>query len=143
MITGTGHVALRVSDVERSLRFYRDQLGLEEAFRLERDGKLWLVYVKLPDGTFVELFPGYAGRFDLPEGSVGVAHFCLLLDDAAETARALRVRGVETDEVRKGRSGCLQFFVADPDGHRIELMQILPDSLQARHGAPVAHSRTP
>ena len=142
MITGTGHVALRVSDVERSLRFYRDQLGLEEAFRIERDGKLWLVYVKLPDGTFVELFPGYEGRFHLEESKVGVAHYCLLVDDAAETAKELRSRGVETDEVRKGRSGCLQFFVADPDGHRIELMEILPDSLQGQHGAPIAQRRT-
>lgn len=143
MITGTGHVALRVSDVERSLRFYRDQLGLEEAFRIERDGSLWLVYVKLPDGTFVELFPGYEGRAHLDEGKVGVAHVCLLVDDAVETAEALRARGVETDEVRKGRSGCLQFFVADPDGHRIELMEILPDSLQGQHGAPVAGRRAP
>jgi len=61
---------------------------------------------------------------------------------AAETAQELRSRGVETDEVRKGRSGCLQFFVADPDSHRIELMQILPDSLQGQHGAPIAQRRT-
>lgn len=137
MIVGNGHVALRVSDIARSLSFYRDQLGLEEAFRLERDGKLWLVYMKLPDGTFIELFPGYSGKVETEPESVGVVHFCLLVDDAVKTATAFQAKGVATEEVRKGRSGCVQFFVADPDGHRIEMMQILPDSLQAQHGASV------
>ena len=31
-----------------------------------------------------------------------------------------------------GRSGCRQLFIADPDGVRIELMQMLPDSMQAK-----------
>ena len=140
MIIGTGHVALRVSDLDQSLRFYCEQLGLEEAFRLERDAKLWLVYVKLPDGSFIELFPGYLNAPMQQSDVVGVAHFCLLVDDVAATTQALEKRGVKHDGVRKGRSGCLQCFVTDPDGHRIELMQILPDSLQAQHGAPVQPS---
>ena len=44
-INGLGHLNLLVSDLDRSLVFYRDQLGLQEMTRLVRDsGETWLVY---------------------------------------------------------------------------------------------------
>jgi len=132
MITGIGHIAIRVSDLGAALRFYRDGLGFEEAFRLDRDGEGWLVYLQVAAGQFVELFPGgepAAGD----AGEVGYMHLCLAVDDIQATVEELSERGVVFDgEPRLGLDGSWQVWTADPDGNRIELMQIMPDSLQAR-----------
>jgi lactoylglutathione lyase len=60
MITGIGHVAFRVTDLERALHFYCDMLGFREAFRLDREGEPspWIVYLQIAPGCFIELFPG-------------------------------------------------------------------------------------
>ena len=48
-LTRIGHVALKVADLERSLHFYRDQMGFEEMLRLDHaDGSLMLVYLRSP-----------------------------------------------------------------------------------------------
>ena len=49
MITGIGHVAFRISNLEESLDFYCNKLGFREAFRLEQEGKPspWIVYILL------------------------------------------------------------------------------------------------
>ena len=58
-LTGIGHVALKVADITRSLAFYRDRLGFEEMMHLDHDdGSLWLVYLRITDTQFLELFPG-------------------------------------------------------------------------------------
>ena len=135
MIAGLGHVAFRTSDIDRTLEFYCEKLGLTEAFRLNNDdGKPWIVYVRVAEGEFIEFFPTDASPSDGPLPPVGYAHLCLRVDDIHATRRDLSARGMPIDdEVRKGRSGCLQSWLADPDGNRIELMEILPDSLQAQN----------
>jgi lactoylglutathione lyase len=61
-LAGIGHVALKVADIERALEFYRDRLGFAEMMRLNReDGSLWLVYLRITDTQFIELFPGGRG----------------------------------------------------------------------------------
>ena len=56
------HWALKVSDLDRSLAFYRDTLGFTEMMRLHHDnGDTWLVYLRITDTQFVELFPGGEG----------------------------------------------------------------------------------
>ena len=55
-IVGIGHIAIRVKDIDRTLDFYRDKLGFKEMFRLERDGKLWLMYLRVTDTQYIELF---------------------------------------------------------------------------------------
>jgi catechol 2,3-dioxygenase-like lactoylglutathione lyase family enzyme len=58
-----GHVALKVADIERSLAFYRDRLGFREIMRLNHDtGELWLVYLRITDTQFLELFPDGEGN---------------------------------------------------------------------------------
>ena len=132
MITGIGHIAIRISDLDAALNFYRDGLGFEEAFRLERDGQVWLVYLQVAPGQFVELFPGgepaaRAGR------EVGYMHLCLAVDDIQATVAEFSARGVAFDgDPRLGLDGSWQVWTVDPDGNRIELMRIMPDSLQAR-----------
>ena len=63
-----GHVHLKVADIERALEFYRDRLGFAEMMRLNReDGSLWLVYLRITDTQFIELFSG--GEGDRAPGS--------------------------------------------------------------------------
>lgn len=132
MITAIGHVAFRISDLERSLDFYCHKLGFREAFRLERAGmpSPWIVYIQIAPTYFVELFPGGHGKNEL--GSVGYNHFCLLVDDIAETLKELAARGLPIEgEPARGQDTNLQYWLTDPDGNRIELMQIVATSPQA------------
>ena len=55
-IVGIGHIAIRVKDIDRTLDFYRDKLGFKEMFRLERDGKLWLMYLRVTDTNISSCF---------------------------------------------------------------------------------------
>lgn len=65
--------------------------------------------------------------------AVGMNHQCYEVDDAYETVRQIKERGGKLDkEITTSRSGCLQFWILVPDNNRIEMMQHLPDSLQAK-----------
>ena len=126
MITGIGHVAFRITDLERSLRFYCGQLGFREAFRLDREGEPspWIVYLQVAPGHFIELFPG-AQRL-APSTGRGAAynHFCLLVDDIEAAIARLKAAGVAGAEgPARGLDHNLQYWITDPDGNRIELIQ--------------------
>jgi len=54
-ITSIGHVAIRVKEFERSLAFYVGKLGFSEMFRLEREGSLWIIYLRVTDDQYLEL----------------------------------------------------------------------------------------
>jgi lactoylglutathione lyase len=132
-VTHLGHVAIRCSDLEASLAFYA-KLGLHEAFRLTRpDGSVGLVYLAVDDHSFLELFPGGTEPSGAGRQRLGYAHACLLVDDIQASYRAFVAAGVPFDaEPKLGGDGNWQVWIADPDGTRIEVMQIMPDSLQAR-----------
>ncbi|MGE0499796.1 MAG: VOC family protein [Rhizobiaceae bacterium] len=128
-----GHVALKVADVDRSLAFYRDVLGFAEMMRLNRDdGSLWLVYLRITDSQFLELFPGGQGTLAPGADATAINHFCLECHDLMATATALRQRDVPlTVEPKLGKDNNWQCWIADPDGNRIEFMQMASDSMQA------------
>ena len=131
-LTGIGHVALKVADIERSLAFYRDRLGFGEIMRLNRDdGALWLVYLRITDTQFLELFPGGEGSEAPGAQRTAINHFCLETADIEATAQALRDRGIAlTVEPKLGADNNKQCWIADPDGNRIEFMQMMPNSMQ-------------
>lgn len=133
MITGIGHIAFRVSNLEDSLKFYCGFLGFKEAFRLYNDkGELWIVYLKISKNNFIELFP-YQGEIEKGYEKKSYQHLCLLVDDINKTLEELASRGLSIDgKPNKGKDGNFQYWITDPDGNRIELMQIMPDSLQAK-----------
>ncbi len=132
-LSGIGHVALKVRDVERSLAFYRDTLGFAEMMRLDKqDGSLWLVYLRITDTQFLELFPGGEGDTAPGPDVTAINHFCLETNDLEATAAALREAGVPlTVEPKTGDDRNRQCWIADPDGNRIEFMEMARDSMQA------------
>ena len=73
-ITGVGHVAIKVSDLDRSLDFYVKKLGFPEMMRLRKDdGSTWLVYLRFQKmrGTLTE--SAYAAEIELARSTV-LAH---------------------------------------------------------------------
>ena len=135
MITGIGHMAITCQDIDQSLDFYTRILGLPEAFRMVNDdGSLWMVYLRTGGGAFVELFTGGGARPEAPGNASGFKHLCLWVEDIEATLRDLQARGLDVDPggIRTGRSTCRQYFIADPDGVRIERMPLMPQALQAQ-----------
>lgn len=125
-----GHVAFRVRDLERSSRWYAEAFGAREAFRATGDdGAVQLVYLELAPGQFIELFPNGRNSVAEPSDPIGYAHTCLVVDDLPATLAHLSSVGVApTAPPRTGRAGQRLTFITDPDGNRLELMAIPPDS---------------
>jgi lactoylglutathione lyase len=131
-LNGIGHVALKVADIGHSLEFYRDRLGFAEMMRLNRDdGSLWLVYLRVTDTQFIELFPGGEGDRAPDSGRTAINHFCLECVNIQATANALRAAGIAlTVEPKMGADNNWQCWVEDPDGNRIEFMQMAENAMQ-------------
>ncbi len=131
MITGLAHVCYVVADLERSVRFYCDQLGLPEAFAFRReDGTRYGVYLKTGRRTFIELFQGQvAGR---AEGQ-SFQHICLEVSELSPMVGVLRGRGIEVSDPKLGMDHSWQAWLADPDGNRIELHEYTDASWQTPH----------
>ncbi|WP_165003850.1 MULTISPECIES: VOC family protein [unclassified Enterococcus] len=117
------HVAIIVSDYQKSRHFYVDQLGFEvirENYRKERnDYKLDL---KLGDSE-LEIF-GIADapkRLNYPE-ACGLRHLAFKVENIEETIAELHAKGIETEPVREDTfTGKKMTFFFDPDGLPLEL----------------------
>ncbi|MCX7384855.1 MAG: VOC family protein, partial [Alphaproteobacteria bacterium] len=127
-----GHVALRVRDIERSIAFYSQRLGMAEMLRLNYDdGTLFLVYLRITDSQYLELFPYGEGAHTPGREVVAINHFCLTVDDLEATVAGLAAAGVPlTRPLKMGVDGNRQAWIEDPDGTRIELMEMGREALQ-------------
>jgi glyoxylase I family protein len=126
-LRGLHHVTAICRDVERTIAFYRDVLGLAVVHDGPSDDD--------PDSRHVWFgaVDGAAGRLvsfmqypDLPEGVVGIGsthHFALTVESAEEQDEwrsYLRGKGVECSEVFD-RGACRSIYMRDPDGHVVEI----------------------
>ena len=128
MITGLAHAAFVVSDLEASVAFYCEKLGLTEAFAfLREDGTKFGAYLHVGARTFLEFFEGELSG--TAEGQ-SYKHVCFEVDDINATVETLRERGVEVTDVKMGGDNSWQAWLEDPDGNRIELHQYTPESKQ-------------
>ena len=134
MITGIAHLALTVKDMKKSLDFYIGVLGFKNAFSLSHPetGAPWIEYLQT-GSQFVELF--YDGTEENPwkPSLQGFNHLCLLVDDIYSTVSKIEGTGYPIDSpVKEGSDKNLQAWIKDPDGVRIELMQISSESPQGK-----------
>jgi len=121
--------------MEASVAFYRDILGMEKLFVLDdKNGNLWIVYMKAAKGQFIELFYTPEG-FDPANERNGrfYDHICLAVDDIYAAAEEIKGKGWKLDvEPNMGMDFNIQSWLRDPDGNAIELMQIMPESEQGK-----------
>ena len=128
-----GHLAYHTADMNATLSFYRDVLGFKHIFSIQNEqGQPWIEYLMVPDGRFIELFhPGAEG---IPEIGNSYLHLCLEVDDCAAAVQELEGKGIEiVTKMKQGRDGNLQAWIKDPDGRRIEIMQLTESSAQYKN----------
>jgi lactoylglutathione lyase len=132
-VTGLGHVAIRVKNVDRSLDFYVGKLGFPEMMRIHReDGTLMLIYLRITETQFLEIFPDAVGERSPPKEAIGFNHMCLEVSDIDEALADLANKGIPLLQEKKvGLDRNRQAWIEDPDGNRIELMEMAADSLQS------------
>jgi catechol 2,3-dioxygenase-like lactoylglutathione lyase family enzyme len=139
------HTGLTVADLDRSLHFWRDAMGMEVLFQQEKAGGYLEAivgeagaHVRMAhlafggEGPRIELFQYLAptgGQHRLRPADVGFAHVCVACDDLDERLERLIAAGgrpfskpveVDTGVNRGGRS----VYLRDPDGHVVELERL-------------------
>lgn len=129
-----GHLALRVNDLDASVAFY-SKIGFPEMLRLLDDkGAPWIVYHRITDDLYLELFPGGDGEPVPPPERTGLMHLCLTVEDIDVAEAELKKAGVELmrpRDPRRGLDGNRGMWIEDPDGRQIEIMEMAPDCIQA------------
>ena len=141
------HTGLTVSDLERSLLFWRDAMGMDVLFQQEKDGGYLEEIVGEPgahvrmahlafggDGPRIELFQYLApsgGQHLSRPADQGFAHVCVACEDLDERMKRLVAAGgtpfsepvvIDTGVNRGGRG----VYLRDPDGHVVELFERPP-----------------
>ena len=121
------HTMLRVGDLERSIRFYTENLGMKELRRADvPDGKYTLAFLGYGDeqsNTVLELTYNYGVEHYEPGTAFG--HLALGVSDIHATCEKLRSAGAkisrEPGPVKFGTT--VIAFIEDPDGYKIELIE--------------------
>jgi len=123
MPTTIGNIAINVSDVERSERFYVDVLGLEVLHRIDTPEVVWLIVGSSTGGSQLILAHHPDGGPVSPGG--GLWKVFVSTDDVHDLFRRATDAGAEVvnEPFRLEQFGVTLAFVHDPDGHLIELGQ--------------------
>ena len=120
------HTMIRVLDLDRSLDFYRDAFGLRLSRRLDFPD-FTLAYLRNAESD-VELELTYnKGRTEAYTHGTGYGHVAVCVDDLdAEHAR-ISALGIAANDIKEFKDGDRMlarfFFLQDPDGYKIEVLQ--------------------
>ncbi len=128
------HTMVRVKNLEESLDFYCNKLGLQEVERKENEkGRFTLVFLKAPNddvdmvkkkAPLIELTYNWPARPGNPEeytGGRNFGHLCYAVENIYEYCAELQKKGITINRPPKeGRMA----FIKSPDGISIELLQI-------------------
>lgn len=136
MIQSIGHTAITVADMEQSLKFYTEAMGFEKTFEIARPetGAPWIVYLNVCKGQFIELFYGGTEENPWKNTQIGFNHLCFWVDDIHAATQQVKDAGFQMDkEPKQGPDYNWQAWVTDPNGIRIELMQLDSRSPQAQY----------
>lgn len=122
------HTMLRVGNLERSLAFYTEVLGMTLLRRKDYPGGRYTLafvgYGPESETTALELTHNWdTDHYDLGDG---YGHLALGVDDIHATCRAIRERGgrVVREPGPKKHGTTVIAFVEDPDGYKVELIEL-------------------
>jgi glyoxylase I family protein len=120
-MTTLHHVAVCVTDLERSKRFYEDVLGFRAIDRpaFKAPG----AWYELPDGSQLHLIVHATPRTLRGTRAVDIldGHFAIRVADDEQAVAHLRAHGVECFELPQNVTPWKQLYFTDPDGNEIEL----------------------
>jgi lactoylglutathione lyase len=120
------HMMVRVLDEQRSLDFYRRAFGLEIADRFDFPD-FTLVYLRNPENDFEVELTVNKGRTEPYQHGDGYGHVAFAVDDLDAEHRRFVDQGLAPADIKEfQREGSLMarfFFVQDPDGYKIEVLQ--------------------
>ena len=115
------HTMVRVTDIEQSLKFYRDALGLEVIRQSEHpQGRFTLVFLAAPGDTEAQVELTYNWDPETYTGGRNFGHLAYAVDDIYAACERLQSHGVTI--LRPPRDGRMA-FVRSPDQISIELLQ--------------------
>jgi lactoylglutathione lyase len=120
------HSMIRVLDEKKSVDFYKEAFGLDVADRFDFDG-FTLVYLRNTENDFeLELTVNKNQREPYTHGS-GYGHLAVAVDDLKAEHARFEESGLAPNPMKEfHRDGALMaafFFVQDPDGYKIEVLQ--------------------
>jgi len=122
-VTKLLHTRYRVNDLERTVKFYRDVLGLEEIRRHKSPRGSELVFLKVPGGEEqieITCFPGSGPVQVQPD----LTHLAFEIESLEEFAKHLTKLGLKySDGPTTSSSGTTFAFIDAPEGYEIELIQ--------------------
>jgi len=115
------HTMVRVTDIDASLRFYRDALGLKEISRKEiTQGRYTLVFLAAPGDESAQVELTYNWDPEPYPGGRNFGHLAYEVDNVYATCQRLMDHGVTIN--RPPRDGWMA-FIRSPDNISIELLQ--------------------
>jgi len=124
-----GHVAFKVADVDRSVRWYGEAFGAKKVYHAPAEGdRPELMFLEFHEGEFVELFSGGRNMLPSPPEPIGYLHFCVQVNNLEQALEHLATMNVKPERKFFGRAQQRIAFISDPDGNSIELMEIPRES---------------
>lgn len=120
------HSMVRVLDEARSVDFYHTAFGLKVADRLDFDG-FTLIYLSNPEQSFELELTVNKGRTDAYTLGDGYGHLAVSVPDVEAEHARMTAAGLAPRKIVDFRNGDVPvakfFFIADPDGYQIEVIQ--------------------
>lgn len=145
MILETRHVGINVADMDRSLHFWRDVMGLQVEVDAWEEGdyidtlqnltgvKVHMVKLRAPDGSLIELLEDVAHPTAPPAPARnrlcdrGIRHIAFTVADVEESYRILCEEGCEVlgKPITSPDNYAKVFFSRDPEGNLLEIVEVL------------------
>ena len=123
MIKKLLHTRYRVTDLEKTVTFYKDVLGLEETSRHTSGRGSQLVFFKAPGSDEEIEICKYDGSGPVNVGS-DITHLAFEVDDMDEFAKHATAKGYPlSDGPHRSGSGSVIAFIDAPEGYEVELIQ--------------------
>ena len=142
MVSGIAHLSFTVSNLEESLRFYRDLLGLNVQFEAKRSGPITEAIIGIPgvcikvgmltlddfNLELIEYVSPVGEKLNLKTNNVGCAHLAFYVSSIDRIYNSLREKGVKfksvPHQIKDGPlAGWKAVYLLDPDGITLELME--------------------
>ena len=130
--TTLGHINFKVRDFATSVKFY-ETLGFKAFLELTDENHVpWIIYLRFDDNLYLELIGGGKERSPGPEPT-GFNHMCITVENIETAAKELAAAGIPLMNplsLKTGLDNNRGAWVEDPDGNRIELMEMAPNCVQ-------------